>query len=129
MSLPLPLTLSMTACPRFYLEEKHRDYSPIKLQNISHLPPLFNPVPSMWFILPTYSTLLCPIRRYLSLGLGFNQLIKDDLISKSSTQLHLQRPFLQIKSHFQASGAIAWTYFRKNTAQPTKTHFLSQRKR
>ena len=54
------------------------------------------------------SFLLSP-KKTLVIGFKINQIIQDDLISRSLTYLHHQRLFL-IKSHSQVLGVRIWVY-------------------
>ena len=49
---------------------------------------------------------LCLLQGCLPLNLGPTQMILNDLISRSLTKLHLQRPFFQIRSHSQVSRQV-----------------------
>ena len=56
---------------------------------------------------------------HLSLHLGPIQIIQDDLILRSLTSLHLQRPFFQIRSPSQVLGIRTWTFSWGTTIQST----------
>ena len=74
---------------------------------------------------PSRGLLFCvsqiPLSFLRTPAIGFRAtLIQDDLILRSLTRLHLQRPHFQISSNSQVSGVRTWTCF---SGRHSLTHF------
>lgn len=66
--------------------------------------------PSSRGLLPSLPVLLVRLLKTLALGCGAHQIIQNDVIWRSLAQIHLQRPFFQIRSQSQAPEVRIWTY-------------------